>query len=372
MAAPEARPYPRPPQPLLLTACLLAWLGVLICFLLLGRAAALFCHAHLGCEKVLSSGFSAFLGIPLPWVGGAFYAGILALLFLALGTSVKARQLRALSAALWFSVAAASFSAALMWVQFGVLRAFCPLCTASAVTIFALAFVLWRLLPLAEESDVAASRASAITLAGFTALTSAAFALMIAANPAGAMPGPKRLDIDLSTAKISGPRDAPVQLVVFSDFQCQFCAQLAPVLGRVREEFPNDVLVAYRYFPLETHSRAIPAAIAAECAAEQGAFWDYHDRLFAEGGDLSDARLLSLATSLQLDEGKFRECLNSERAKRAVDASYQDAVKSGLAGAPSLFLNGDQIGGVVTYDALAPQLRERIKAARARSSPAVH
>ncbi len=369
MAAPEDRPLPRSPQPLLLTACLLAWLGVLICFLLMGRGAALFCHARLGCEKVLSSAFAAFLGIPLPWVGGAFYVSLLALLLVALGTAVKTRRLRALNAALWLSVAAASFSAALMWVQFGVLRAFCPLCTASALTVGVLALVLWRLLPLAEEGGDSGSRASALTLAGFAILTSAALGLMIAAGSAGAMPGPQRLEIDLTTAKLAGPRDAPVRLVVFSDFQCQFCAQLAPVLKRVRDEFPDDVLVAYRYFPLEAHPRAIPAATAAECAAEQGAFWDYHDRLFAEGGDLSDARLVALAASVGIDETKFRECLNSDRAKSVVTASFNDAAKNGLEGAPALFLDGSRIRGVVTYEALAPQLRERIKAARARSNP---
>jgi protein-disulfide isomerase len=374
MVAPEDRNgiRPRSPQPLLLAACLLAWLGVLICFLLLGRAAALFCHARLGCEKVLSSGYAAFLGVPLPWIGAALYASVLGLLLCALGTSAKARRLRTLNAALWLSVAAASFSAALMWVQFGVLRAFCPLCTASALTIAALAFVLWRVVPLAEDEVEGASRATAVALASFAAMSAAAMGVAIMAAPAETMSGPQLLEIDLAMAKVAGPRNALVRLVVFSDFQCQFCAQLAPVLKRVREEFPNDVLVAYRYFPLESHPRAIPAAIAAECAAEQGAFWDYHDRLFAEGGDLSDARLLALAASLQLDEGKFRECLNSGRAKGVIEASYADAVKSGLEGAPALFLDGNRIGGVVSYEALAPQLAERIKVARVRSNQAPH
>jgi protein-disulfide isomerase len=370
MAAPEDCNgiRPRSPQPLLLAACLLAWVGVLICFLLLGRAAALFCHARLGCEKVLSSGYAALLGVPLPWVGAAFYAGVLGLLLSALGASVKARRLRALNAALWLSVAAASFSAALMWVQFGVLRAFCPLCTASALTVGAIALVLWRAVPLAEDADEVGSRAMAGALASFAAVTAVVMGVAIMAAPAARMVGPQRLEIDLATAKVAGPRDAAVRLVVFSDFQCQFCAQLAPVLKRVREEFPNDVLVAYRYFPLESHARAIPAAIAAECAAEQGAFWDYHDRIFAEGGDLSDARLLALATSMGLDKQKFRECLDSGRGKNVVEASYRDAIESGLEGAPALFLDGRRIDGALAYETLAPQITERIKAARARAN----
>lgn len=368
MAAPDERP--RSPHSLILAGCLLAWFGVLICFLLMqGRAATLFCRAQLGCEKVLSSGYAAFLGLPLSWVGAAFYASVLALLLVALGTSVKSRQLRVLNAALWLSVAAGSFSAALMWVQFGVLHAFCPLCTASALTIATLAIVLWKVMPLAETNADAGSRSTAAALAEFAGITTLALAVVVAATPLPTMPGPQRLEIDLSTAKTAGSSDALVRLVVFSDFQCQFCAQLAPVLKRVRAEFPNDVLVAYRYFPLEVHPRAIPAAIAAECAAEQGAFWEYHDRLFTDGGDLRDTQLLALAASLRLDEGEFRECLNSARAKGVVEASFQDAVKSGLEGAPSLFLDGNRIGGVVTYEALAPLLKEQIKAARARANP---
>lgn len=352
----------------MLAGCLLAWLGVLLCFLLLnGHAAALFCPARLGCETVLSSGYGALLGIPLPWVGIAFYAGVLGLLLVTLGTSSPATRLRGLNAALWLSVAAASFSAALMFVQFFVLRAFCPLCTASALCVAGLAGIAWRAGTVAETAHQPGAPSFAIALAGFAVLTGATLAAVGVRN--GGIPGPQRLVIDLTTAQVAGPQDAPVQLVVFSDFQCQFCAQLAPVLARVRTEFPREVLVAYRYFPLEAHPRALPAAIAAECAAEQDSFWKYHDKLYAEGGDLSDARLLALAAELGLDEGKFRACLSFPRARQVVEASHRDAVHAGLEGAPALFLDGTRIGGVVTYEQLAPLLSERVRAVRARATP---
>ncbi len=179
-----------------------------------------------------------------------------------------------------------------------------------------------------------------------------------------APPKVRVLNIDLATAQTSGPRDAKVQLVVFSDFQCEFCSRLAPVLQRVREDFPRDVLVGYRYFPLETHPRSYPAAIAAQCAAEQGAFWQYHDKLFAEGGDLGDAKLLSIATALGLDQKRFQECRNSDMPRKIVEASHKDAVECGLEGAPALFLDGRLIGGVVDYKILARKIRERLQAAR--------
>jgi protein-disulfide isomerase len=165
------------------------------------------------------------------------------------------------------------------------------------------------------------------------------------------------LKFDLSKAQVAGPRDARVQLVVFSDFQCQYCVKLAPVLEKVRAEFPAEVLVAYRYYPLDANPRSRPAAIAAQCAAEQGAFWKYHDRLFAAPGDLSDKRLTELAGELGLDPAKFEMCRQSDPAKQAVEASYTDAVQLGIEGAPALFLNGDLIGGYVEYEALAKRIR---------------
>ena len=176
------------------------------------------------------------------------------------------------------------------------------------------------------------------------------------------------LQIDLSMAKIAGPRDAKVQLVVFSDFQCDFCRKLSPVLKRVRADFPNDVMLAYRYFPVESHPRAVPAAIAAECAAEQGLFWEYHDRLYAANGDLSDSHLSAIANEVGLDQTKFLECRASGRARSAVESSRGDAIASGLEGAPALFLNGKMIGGMIDYEALAARIKKELRVSRPASS----
>jgi protein-disulfide isomerase len=148
---------------------------------------------------------------------------------------------------------------------------------------------------------------------------------------------------------------------VFSDFECLHCADLSAVLKRVRTDYPNDVLVAYRYFPIERHERAFPAAVAAECAAEQGAFWEYHDRLYAKGSDLSDASFASIASALGLDGDRFRECQASPRARAAVEASRADAAASGLDGVPALFLNGRKVGGMIDYERLVQKIRDVLK-----------
>lgn len=125
------------------------------------------------------------------------------------------------------------------------------------------------------------------------------------------------------------------------------------------------MLIAYRYFPLEVHERAFPAAIAAECAAEQGAFWAYHDKLFTEGGDLSDARLIAMAAALNLDRGRFAECLKSQKARQVVEASFQDAADKGLEAAPAVFLNGFRISEPLDYEGLKARIARALDAAPA-------
>ncbi len=472
----------------LLTPCMLAWLGASISILLLQKHSgghALFCPVGAGCDAVLSSKYAVVGGIPLPWFGIAFYLILLAMFLSAYGAQSRESRVRLLGMGLWLSVMGASFSAALMFIQFRVLHAFCPLCTASALVVAALIFATARAEQIAGEADFAGRGFAAVAL-GIFALVPAALqtgsavstrsdvvavvdgqtftraqmeedlgaslqtlrsstyalefdwvrrkvdAVLLAAEtkktgadstaklaarmsevkpaaqgeidarlsskglPRNAEnlaqvseellaenrervrveyfgelaqghrvavllkpPGITTLRIDLASAKVSGPRDAKVQLVVFSDFQCHFCRELASVLKRARTEFPNDVLVAYRYFPIEEHERALPAAVAAECASDQGAFWEFHDRLYASG-DLSDAALVSIADALGLDQGRFLECWNSGRARAIVEASRADAVASGLAGAPSLFLNGKLIGGMIDYEHLAARIKKEL------------
>ena len=440
----------RSPETAILLSIALVFLGTTISFLLVRIRAdgqTLFCPAGGGCEAVLASKYSTFLGIPLPWVGVASYLTLLGLLLLSLGTTVIRLRVASLGMTLWLTIAGASFSGVLMFLQFVVLRAFCPLCTASAGVMAALVFTTARADKSATFAGFTGRRASAWAI-GCIVLLAVAFEISsvlaagdevlaivdgqkftrtqmereigisleprqravyqlefdwvrkkvddsLLANEARARkttveqllatrsgkreqflgelakrhqvqvllrtPKVRSLQIDLSTAKLAGPMDAPVQLVVFSDFQCRFCTDLAAVLKRIRTEFPEKVLVAYRYFPIESHDRAMPAAIAAECAAEQGKFWEYHDGLFADPGDLTDSTLSSLAMMIGLDLDRFRQCQNSGRAREVVEISRKEAEDLGLEGAPIIALNGRIIGGMITYEKLVEEVLEALK-----------
>lgn len=343
-------------------ASLLAWIGILVCFLLLQKRAGdgLFCQFGGGCNTVLSSPYAAMMGIPLPWLGLGVYVTLLMLLLLAYAMGSGPVSKRMLDAVFFLSLAGLSVSASLMFIQFVLLTSFCLLCTISAAVMTSLFLVVRKAICAPVFSG---SPGGAFTLAGF-ACSSVIVLCLIARFPFQAT------QLDLSTAIVSGSADAKVQLIVFSDFECPICAKLAKVIERVRMEYPRDVLVAFRHFPLEEHSQAIPAAVAAECAAQQGAFWQYHDALFADNTRLTERHFLETAEKLGLDRQQFQACLRSEQARKKVESSFRDAMNNGLPGTPVLFLNGKMIGGLVEFDWLAAEIDKQLKKTKKHHEPA--
>ena len=303
---------------------------------------------------VLGSRFADVRGIPLPGIGATFYLVVLILWLVAFATPASKSRLLLFDGILWLTIAGTTFSAGLMYVQFGLLHAFCPLCTTSAIVVLALLFTAVRARRVAALENAGSSLGGAINVGLFAVLPLLYFFLSASITN----PSPKGLWLaDLSKAHRLGPADAPVQLVVYSDFQCSFCRQLAPVLRRLQSEFPQDVAVVFRNFPLDVHPRAFPAAVAAQCAGEQGAFWEYHDKLFAEGGDLEEARLIALAASLGLDQTRFTACLRSAPPRQQVEADLREATGLNLPGAPMVFLNGRRVDGPLTYEQLLQKIQ---------------
>ena len=280
---------------------------------------------------------------------------LLVLWLVAYAIPSSSRRVLLLDAILWLTVVATTFSLGLMVVQFVLLHAFCPLCTASAAIVVALLVTAVRARSVAPLENAGASPGGAISLGFFALLPLIVFVLSTAIGDSS----PRGLWLaDLSKAHRLGPAEAPVQLVVYSDFECSFCRQLAPVVRRLQSEYPHDVTIVFRNFPLDIHPRAFPAAVAAECAAsEQGAFWEYHDKLFAEGGDLSDGQLMALAASLGLDQARFTACLRSAAPRQQVEADLREAIGLDLPGSPIVFLNGQRLDGPLTYERLLQKIQ---------------
>lgn len=149
-----------------------------------------------------------------------------------------------------------------------------------------------------------------------------------------------------------GPEDAAVTIVEFSDFQCPFCARFAmDTMPKLREAYGDRVRFIFRDFPLSAiHQFAQKAAEAAQCAHEQGAFWEYHDLLFANQNALSVDDLKRYAQEADLDSGDFDECLDSGKNAPEVLLDMQDGRSAGVTGTPGFLINGLLLSGAQPFE----------------------
>jgi predicted DsbA family dithiol-disulfide isomerase len=152
-------------------------------------------------------------------------------------------------------------------------------------------------------------------------------------------------DIDTTGSPFLGKADAPVTLVVFSDFQCPFCSKIEPLLDEVLKKNPDNVKIVFKHLPLQMHKQAKPAALAAIAAQEQGKFWQMHDALFAVSKQLSKETIEKAAQDIGLDMDKFKKDLASPATLEKLKKDMIDAGKASVSGTPTLFINGRQVKG---------------------------
>ena len=172
------------------------------------------------------------------------------------------------------------------------------------------------------------------------------------------------IDVDPGRDHIRGPRDAPVTVVEYGDFECPFCGQAEPVLRELLREF-GDVRYVWRHLPLnDVHPNTQLAAEAAEAAAEQGAFWEMHDLLLAHQDALGWRSLIDYAERLGLDLERFTTDLREHVGAVKVAEDVDSADLSGVSGTPTFFVNGRRHYGA--YD--IGTLSEAVRAAGARAT----
>lgn len=172
----------------------------------------------------------------------------------------------------------------------------------------------------------------------------------------GAPPGPAASGVrklvegpDLASGvRLLGRADAPVKIVVFSDFQCPFCAVFHQTLQRVRARHPDRVAVAYRHLPLDAiHPHARAAGLAAECAGEQGRFERYADLLFAQQDAIGQKAWAGFAREAGVpDVGAFDVCMAERRWAGRVDQDARLAEEMDIGVTPAFIINGTLIPGV--------------------------
>jgi protein-disulfide isomerase len=188
---------------------------------------------------------------------------------------------------------------------------------------------------------------------------------------ATAVPEPRIYEIETDGYPSTGPADAPITIVEFSDYQCPFCARWHnEQWERLQAAYPNQIRFVYRNFPLGFHPNAMPAAEAALCAGDQDAYWPYHDRLFVEQPVLNDAvgTVLELATysqyaaDLGLDVATFEECMNTHKYQQFIqdDLAYASSLPADTDGSPAVgatptfFINGRRLVGAYPIESFRP------------------
>lgn len=155
----------------------------------------------------------------------------------------------------------------------------------------------------------------------------------------------ERKTVSPGISALRGNAKAPVTLVVFSDFECPFCARLVPTLTELEAKNHGNVKIAFRQLPLPFHKNARLAAVAALAAGDQGKFWEMHDLLFTHANGLDRAAILSYAQKLKLDVAKFTKSIDDGRFLPQVEADISDAQKLGANGTPTVFVNGRAVVG---------------------------
>jgi protein-disulfide isomerase len=210
-----------------------------------------------------------------------------------------------------------------------------------------------RLRAVAEEELKKAEQAGAKG-GGYAALCKANLAA--APAPAGAAAVDVRPD-----DPVRGNPKAPVTIVLFSDFQCPFCARVGPTLEEAMKTYGDKVRVVWKHQPLPFHPNALPAAKAAEAAREQGKFWQMHDQLFASQRELSDAAYERIAKEIGLDMGRFDAAVKSGRGQSRIEDDQKLAARIGAQATPTMFVNGEKVEGAVPFATLKAVIDRKLQ-----------
>jgi protein-disulfide isomerase len=175
---------------------------------------------------------------------------------------------------------------------------------------------------------------------------------------------PPRFAVDTTGEPRQGNPTAPVQIVEFSDFQCPYCSMADTTVKEVQQKYGDKVAIVYRHFPLPMHQFAHRAAEAADCAGDQGKFWEYHDQLFANQRSLDDDSLITYATNVGMDSAAFRTCLTGNTHTADVDKDAADGEKVGMSGTPGFYINGRMLSGAQPIEAFSEVIDEELASAK--------
>lgn len=174
--------------------------------------------------------------------------------------------------------------------------------------------------------------------------------------------------VDEKKDHILGPKDAKVTLIEYSDFECPFCKRHFDTVQQVVKDYPKDVRIVFRHFPLSFHQNAQKEAEASECVAKLGgndAFWKFHDKIFKEttsnGTGFALDKLGPAAAEAGVNQAAFQKCLDSGEMATLVAQQQQEGGDAGVQGTPATYVNGSLVEGAVPYATMKAAIDAALK-----------
>ena len=162
-------------------------------------------------------------------------------------------------------------------------------------------------------------------------------------------PDVPRIEVSADDDPFVGPADAQVNIVQFAEFQCPYCGKARESIDQVMANYDGKVKLVFRDFPLGFHDKAIPAAIAANCAGKQGKYWELHDAFMKDQTALSEADFQRVAKAAAVDLPAWEECRKDPAMEAEIKKDEADGQAVGVTGTPAFFINGIFINGAQPY-----------------------
>ncbi|WP_224372772.1 DsbA family protein [Hyalangium versicolor] len=171
---------------------------------------------------------------------------------------------------------------------------------------------------------------------------------------------PTVFKVPLEDSPTVGKADALVTMVEFTDFQCPFCGRANATIKQVQEDYGDRLRLIVKQHPLPIHPRARPAALAAVAAQQQGKFFEYHDKLFANQKSLDDASLETFAKEVGLDVKRWKKDMADPKIAAIVDRDEALAKSLGAGGTPAFFVNGRFFSGAQPIEVFRAAIEEEL------------
>lgn len=175
----------------------------------------------------------------------------------------------------------------------------------------------------------------------------------------------KKSDKKQKVAK--GSDHAAITIIEYSDFGCKSCTKVQRVLDEVLKAYPDEIRLLFKHYPSIVNPDSILAHEAALAAAEQGRFWEMHERLLSTEGKLTQEVLLDYAMQLMLDTKRFSKALNHHSYKEAILNGMMEAKGFGVTTAPTFFINGQRLVGARPVGDFISLIENQLRSARPQS-----